>query len=140
MDSDSFSTAAVDSACLTISHRLISTGSELDGLIKISDPASYGVQRLLALSASLSAFRQAVEALRESIQAATAVSPVVQSSLRASLQPCSDASVTIEKEIIRLLQPSFTVDSINMDAVLNYENHQAANAQLFALFAQILQM
>jgi hypothetical protein len=137
---DSFSTAAVDSACETISHRLISTGSELDELIKSGDPASHGVQKLLALSASLSAFRQAVEALRESIQAAMAVSPVLQSSLRASLQPCSDASATIEKGIIRLLQPGFTVDAIDMDALLNYENHQATNAQLFALLAQILQM
>jgi len=135
----SFSTAAVDSACSTICQRVISTLSELDGLVKSGDPASSGVQRLLALSERLSAFREAVETLRESISTATVVSPVVQSGLRTSLQPCSSASATIEKEIIRL-QSGFTADAIDTAAVLEYEDHQAANAQLFALFAQILQM
>jgi len=134
-----FSTAAIDSACETISQRVVSTSSELDGLIKSGDPASHGVQRLLALSAKLGSFRQAVEILRESILAATVVSPVVQSGLGASVHPCSDASAIIEKEIIRL-QPGFTVDTIETDAVLEYEDHQGANAHLFALFAQILQM
>ncbi|SPO07362.1 related to ankyrin [Cephalotrichum gorgonifer] len=131
---DSFQPAAIRSACDTISHRVISTNSGLDRLVKSADPTSTKSQRLLTLSGSLAQFKDSVEKLRESLSAATVVSQPVQSALNVSVMPCADASAVIEKQIHRL-EPSFDIETLDTELI---SGHQVANARLFTVIADLL--
>ncbi|KAM0328773.1 hypothetical protein ACHAQA_005186 [Verticillium albo-atrum] len=135
-----YSPAATISACRGITKRIVSTQAELDRLVKTLDPASYKLQRLLALSGSLAQFRDAVEQLQDALTSVSEeASQALQSALNVSVPPCSDASAIIEKQV-QHLQPGFDVESLNIDLVSEYAKHHATNTRLFAALAALVQI
>ncbi|OLN87909.1 putative ankyrin repeat protein-like protein 3 [Colletotrichum chlorophyti] len=133
-----FSSAAVTSSCDDISHRAVSTSAELENLLKGIDPGSTAAQHLISLSAKLEQFKQTAEALRQSLDGASAMSPGLRNALAISIQPCADAAATVNKQI-RRLDPG-NVFGLNPDVILQYEDYHRANARLFAQFMQVVQM
>jgi hypothetical protein len=134
----SFSVAKVNSACDTIVNRTSSVSAELAELLKVADPANTSTQHLLSLSEKLHQFQRTVESLRQALADASVISEPIRSTLEASLLPCSDCAAIIAKQINRISPDSIL--RFNPEVLLEYEEHQVVNINLFEFLSQSLKL
>lgn len=136
---DSFSVASITSACGNISTRALSCSLELADLLEGQSRApSPGLDKLAPLSQTLTDLRLQADRLHQHLEKATIISQNVQRLLMTWVRSCEDATGVLDKQVKRLDAQS--VARIDAQAIVAYRGVLLADAKLFGLFAQLLEL
>lgn len=136
---DGFSVASITSSCGSISTRALSCSLELADLLEGQSRApSPRLDKLAPLSQALTDLKLQADRLRQHLEKATIISQNVQRLLMTWVRSCEDATGILDKQVKRL--DAQTVAHIDAQAIVAYRGVLLANAQLFGLFARLIEL
>lgn len=131
-----FSVASVTSACSTISHRALSTATEIDQLRTQSPSVDTGIKKLAFLATRLQQFRQHVDTLQQCLRDASAISERLQEVVGTAIAHCDAASAVLQKQVMRVQPQNLT--QLDVNALSAFEDLLVTNSRVFILGSQLL--
>lgn len=128
--------ASAVSGCSTISHRAVSTATEIDQLRSQSPLGDAGIDKLAFLATKLQQFRQHVDTLQQCLRDATVISDKLQVVVNGVVKQCDSASAVLQKQVMRV-QPQ-NLSQLNEGVVETFQALLDSNSRVFILASQLL--